>query len=114
MAVFVTTNDSNELLQEIKKAIDDRTIVTWEYDSDGDFTHSPDQWKNKAWMRPHVEEGKIVFGIVDRKDINLTITEYAVFHGRFVEMLLEHFDRKCSDIRVSPLGTTYDIIKVTK
>lgn len=113
MAVFVSTDKASELLSEIKKAIDDHDVVTWEYDSEGDFTHVPEQWKGRAWLRPHIETNRIVFGIVDRKDVNLSIDEYAVFHGRFVEMLLEHFDKKCTDIRVSPLGTEYDII-VTK
>lgn len=114
MAVFVNIDNPELFLQNIKKKIDEKSIVSWEYDSDGDFTHSPDQWKNKAWLRPHVEANRIVFGIVDRKDCNLSVVEYAVFHGRFVEMLLEHFDKDCSDIRVSPLGTNYDIIKETK
>lgn len=113
MAVFINTDNPTELLSEIKKAIDKREIVTWEYDNDGDFTHTPEQWRKKAWLRPHVEPNRLIFGIVDRKDINLSIDEYAVFHGRFVEMILEHFDKKCSEIKVSPLGTKYDII-VTK
>lgn len=113
MAVFVSTDNANELLSDIKKAIDSHRIITWEYDSEGDFTYNVEQWKGRAWMRPHVEANRIVFGIVDRKDVNLSVDEYAIFHGRFVEMLLEHFDKMFSDIRVSPLGTKYDII-VTK
>lgn len=113
MAIFVSTEKASELLAEIKKAIDIHEIVTWEYDSDGDFTHVPEQWKNKAWLRPYIETNRLVFGIVDRKDVNLSLDEYAIYHGRFIEMLLEHFDKQCGEIQVSPLGTDYDVI-VTK
>ena len=114
MAIFVTVDNPASFVQDIKKGIDEKTIQTWEYDSDGDFTHSPDQWKNSAWIRPHEEAKRVVFGIVDRKDRNSSVVEYAVFHGRFVEMLLEHFDSRCEEISVSPMGTSYDIIEMTK
>jgi len=41
----------------------------------------------------------------------MTIVEYAVYHGRFVEMLLTHFDKECDAIEVSPLATSYDRVK---
>jgi len=111
MAVFVTADSPSQLVAEVKKAIDEKKVETWEYDSDGDFTHIPEQWRECAWMRPHVEASRVVFGIIDRSDRNLSVVEYAVYHGRFVEMLLEHFDKVCKDINVSPMGTSYDVIK---
>ena len=42
MAVIVKTGDPAGLLKKIKKAIDDKHIETWSYDSDGDFTHTPE------------------------------------------------------------------------
>ena len=44
----------------------------------------------------------------------MTVNEYAVFHGRFVEMLLDNYDHMCSSIEVTPLGTKYDSISVKK
>lgn len=81
-------------------------------DSDGDFTHSVEQWKFRAWIRPHVESERVVFAILCRNDKNLSVAEYAVYHGRFVEMLLCHFDKVCQSIDVTPLASQYDKISI--
>jgi hypothetical protein len=93
MAVIVKLSDPSALLKEIKKAIDDKKIETWSYDKDGDFTHTPSQWKNKAWLRPKIYTGELRFGILKPTDTTLTTEVYAVYHGRFIEMLLAHFDK---------------------
>lgn len=90
--IKVSTNDPAGLLAAVKKAIDDRKVVTWEYDKAGDFTHTPAQWHAKAWLRPSMAEGALLFGIVKRNDESLTDEYYAVYHGRFIEMLAAHFD----------------------
>lgn len=64
MSVRVTTTKPKALLSSIKQAIDDKKIETWEYDSDGDFTHSPKQWKNEAWMRPMIDDGRLILKII--------------------------------------------------
>jgi hypothetical protein len=94
MAVRVFCSQPQELLIEIKAAIGVGTVQTWALDSDGDFTHSPEQWKNKAWFRPEVQTDRIIFKILGRKTKRMTKGEYAVYHGRFIEMLLSHFDSK--------------------
>lgn len=38
------------ILAVLKRKIDNKEIDTWEYDEDGDFTHSASQRKNKAWL----------------------------------------------------------------
>ena len=50
-----------------------------------------------------------MFFVIRRKGVDMTIVEYAVYHGRFVEMLLAHFNKECDAIEVSPLATNYDI-----
>lgn len=110
MSIYVRTENPKGLINKIKQAIDNNSIDTWAYDSEGDFTHNVDQWRYSAWMRPHIESGRIIFAILCRKDKNLSMVEYAVYHGRFVEMLLRHFDKDCQSIDVSPLGTSYDVI----
>jgi hypothetical protein len=92
MALIVVTPGPNGLLAAIKKAIDDGDIDTWEYDEDGDFTHVPPQWNKKAWLRPVVTSGLLQFGLLGQKGIAMTKTIYGVYHGRFIEMLLTHFD----------------------
>ena len=45
MAVHILTSTPNTLLTKIKAAIDKGEIDTWSYDANGDFTHTPEQWK---------------------------------------------------------------------
>lgn len=96
MALSVKTDNPTGLLASIKKAIDDNEIATWSYDKDGDFTHTPDQWKNKAWLRPKAEEVELRFLIISPKDTIITKMVSGIYHGRFIEMLTSHFDKKFS------------------
>lgn len=110
MAIFVKTKTPNALIKKIKEAIDNNAIDTWSYDQQGDFTHETEQWARRAWIRALPENGRVVFYVLCRRDKSMSVTEYAVYHGRFVEMLLAHFDKECEDITVSPLATSYDCI----
>lgn len=103
MAIFVETNSPQSLVDKIKEAIDQNKIDTWSYDSDGDFTHNVDQWRYNAWIRPIVEDKRVVFAILGRTDVPLSVVDYGVYHGRFVEMLLTHLDSQCSNIMVTPM-----------
>jgi hypothetical protein len=97
MAIVVNTPNPKGLLEGIKKGIDKGTVDTWIYDKDGDFTHEPEQWKNQAWLRPHISFGILQFGLLGPKDTIITKTVYGVHHGRFIEMLLTHFDKEFSN-----------------
>jgi|ERR1051326_397473 hypothetical protein len=92
MAIIVKTNNPSGLLSSIHKAIDDNKVETWSYDREGDFTHTPSQWKGQAWLRPRTYAGELRFGIIKRQDVELSKLIYGVYHGRFIEMLLVHFD----------------------
>ncbi len=95
---------ADDLLKEINVLIGLNRIQTWEYDSMGDYTMNPPQWRKQAWMRFQKEAGnKIKFGIVQRRDVNLSKEVYAVYHGRFTEMLLAHFDDHIISIEVSSM-----------
>lgn len=94
MAILVSTDAPGVLLANIRKAIDDKKVVTWSYDASGDFTHDPEQWKHDAWLRPTVQKGQLVFGIIKNQTRALTDVIYGVYHGRFVEMLLTHHSHK--------------------
>ena len=98
MALIVSTSKPSALLGAIKKAIDDKKIETWECDKDGDFTHKPDQWRNQAWLRPVVGNGELKFGLLGKQNIPMTKLIYGVYHGRFIEMLLSHFDNDFSSV----------------
>lgn len=89
-------------LNLLKKKIDDHEIDTWEYDEDGDFTHSALQWKNKAWFTHHIQENELVFGILGRKDTKLSLMEYSVYHGRFTELLMNHLAKYIMSFEITP------------
>jgi hypothetical protein len=112
MAVIVKTSDPAGLLAAIRKAIDDGHVVTWSYDADGDFTHTPEQWKFKAWMRPSIPTsptGEIRFYILHNRNVNMTRAIYGVYHGRFIEMLLSHFDTRFQNATATAMPITGDV-----
>jgi hypothetical protein len=111
MAVIVHATDPAALLQAIRAAIKDGSVQTWSVDSDGDFTHSPDQWRLKAWFRPKTADGRIIFRILTPQKTTMTKVTYAVYHGRFIEMLLNHFDTQFQNVSASALPTEGDQVK---
>ena len=90
--IVVVTSSPKKLLRLIREAIEQSAIETWSYDSDGDFTHSPPQWVHRAWLRPQLLAGRLNLTIVAPQGAPITSPAYAVYHGRFIEMLLAHFD----------------------
>ena len=99
MSLTAVTNRPKAMLARIKQLIDEGKIVTWQYDADGDFTHTPDQWRNHAWFRPYVEAGQLRFGIITGGVMTHVI--YGVFHGRFIEMLATHVTDYYSEVAAS-------------
>jgi hypothetical protein len=93
MAIHFKTSTPNKLLRTYKEAVDHRRVETWAYDSDGDFTHTADQWNKKAWFRPKIKTGEeLVFYILCPREVRITKTIYAIYHGRFIESFLRHCD----------------------
>ena len=110
MAVRVFSENPKSLLMRVKAAIDDGSIETWSVDADGDFTHTPEQWRNRAWFRPVISEDKIVFNILGPKSKPISRTVYGIYHGRLIEMFLTHFDQKFSRASATALPVTGDRI----
>lgn len=108
MAVIIKTTNPSGLLASIKKSIDTKKIETWSYDSDGYFTHTPEQWKFKAWFKAKEYQGELRFGIFAPKDTNMSKMIYGLYHGRFIEMLLIHFDTDFSDVMATAQQTEPD------
>jgi hypothetical protein len=92
MAVMVSCANPQGLLNKIKSAIQGGTVQTWSVDSDGDFTHTPEQWRYEAWFRPSIEQDKLVFFVLGKRTQAMSKAVYGVYHGRLIEMLLTHFD----------------------
>jgi hypothetical protein len=110
MAVNVSCGDPQRLLNQIKAAARKKSLETWVLDSDGDFTHSRQQWQSKAWFRPRVEVGNLAFYILGPKGVRMSREVYAVYHGRFIEMLLTHFDEKFYSATATALPMVGDAV----
>ena len=111
MAITISTKTPKKLLAAYKKAIDDGHIRTWSYDSDGDFTHTADQWIRKAWLRPKIIEGtSLRLFILAPKETKLTSTIYAIYHGRFIESVLTHCDELFQSANASAMPEMGDIV----
>lgn len=111
MSVIVKTrNNPINFVEDIKSLISDGRIISWSYDKDGDFTLTHEQWRFHAWFRPNIQNDSIIFALIGRNDQNMSVADYAVYHGKFIEMLLRHFDQKCSDVQATPLATKYDYV----
>ncbi len=110
MALNVYCSDPAGLLAAIRKAIREREVDTWLMDKDGDFTHSPEQWRYRAWLRPKVRDDLLVFNILGRRNEKMSKTVYAVYHGRFAEILLTHFDGEFTRLSATALATPGDSV----
>ena len=108
MGVVVNCSGPEALLRSIYKAIDEGHVRTWICDKDGDFTHEPEQWRRKAWLRPVVAFGALKFGLLGPTGVLMTKPIYGVYHGRFIEMLLTHFDADFTNVFASACGNEVD------
>lgn len=111
MSITVLSSDPAQLLSDIKAAIQKKSVETWAIDADGDFFHTPDQWRGEAWFRPSVNQGMLVFGLLKRKDKEMTKLIYGIYHGRFIEMLLVHFDTQFGNVLATALISSDDYCK---
>ena len=108
--ITIHTSKPADLLKQIRAAIDSNSIDTWSYDKVGDFTHTPPQWFKKAWLRPTVAPGQLRLAIIAQKDVKMSKEVYGVYHGRFIEMALVHFDNLFTKAEASALATVSDNI----
>jgi len=115
MALKIKTTRPQVLLNAIYTKIDKKEILTWDYDDDRDLTHisRSKQWKNKAWLHPSISGDILEFSLIGQKDVEMTCVIYAVYHGRFIEMLLSHFDRQFEIADVTAIGSSTDNFETT-
>jgi hypothetical protein len=110
MSIILNTSDPSGLLSAFKKAINERRVVTWAYDKDGDFTHTTEQWKNKAWFSPRISIGQLKFVIIPPQNQNISREVYAIYHGRFAESMLAHFDDRFSSSIATAMPDSGDLV----
>ncbi len=109
MAITVATDDPRGLLDAIKASIKESRIETWQF-KDGYFTHTPEQWRYKAFLKPSIGVQVLTLNIIRPKDARVSAEVYAVYHGRFIEMLLAHFDRTFGSASASAIATAEDLV----
>lgn len=110
MSLAFATPIPGDLLIHFKKLIDQKHVVTWAHNRDGDFTHTPDQWRGKAWLRPSIQGGQLTFSILRPHGAVVSSVVYAVYHGRFIEAMLTHCDRYFSTCSATALATSIDSV----
>lgn len=104
MAINIATADPTALFSAIKKAINEGHVETWQFDQNGYLTHSPSQWRNLAWLKPSIQQGTLTLNIIRPKDGHVSSEIYAVYHGRFIEMVLAHFDKMFTSADASAMA----------
>lgn len=109
MALVVASPDPNGCLRSLKAFVDTH-IYGWTCDSDGDFTQTDPNWRNRAWLRPRIGSGTITFTIVPPARTKVTAGVYASFHAAFVDLLLRTVDQKFNDVRVTALADKGDAL----
>lgn len=107
MAIYVSSSNPQLLVDKIYEAISQGDIDTWLIDKlhNNCLTHktSDNQWFRKAWIGYQIEPEQVVFYMIGRAGVSINVTEYAIYHGRFTEMLLAHFDHDFDYIHTSAL-----------
>jgi hypothetical protein len=112
MAINFETTTPRKLLAAFKKAIDDKHVVTWAYDNDGDFYHTPPQWKDKAWLRPVIFESQRLTLNYLTRTATTSGPDYAVYHGRFIESMLTHCDELFTSAVATSMPTNSDKVSL--
>ena len=112
MAVRLFTTDPKKLLEEIKRQIKKGEIQTWSVNTKDEFTHTTHdgQWKNKAWMRPKICDDRLLLNIIRPRGGSIPRPVYAVYHGRFIEMAIEHVSKLFTGARATPDPVEGDLV----
>jgi hypothetical protein len=99
MGVIIATADPEALLKSILARFDREPIPGWAKDGKCLSLTAP-EWSSKAYLRPIVQPGQLAIGVVPTEDHDMSNDIYAVYLGRFIEMLLAHFSDLISSVQV--------------
>ncbi|WP_236200695.1 hypothetical protein [Pseudomonas pseudonitroreducens] len=119
MSLTFFTSKPQQLLNAFNEKIEQEEpagkITTWERSDDkAYYTHKAKDWTKKAWFKPSVQEGKLVFNIIKPQNMNVTALVYAYYHGHLTETFLNHFDKSFTSAQSSALPTTGDLVSNPK
>ncbi len=96
MKIEALTENPQQLVNAINKAITDGTVKTWAIvkndQSENLYSHTPDQWAEKAMLKPQISNDRTTFFISWwAKNTEPTHEVKGYITGRFTEILLVHF-----------------------
>jgi hypothetical protein len=96
MRIDALTDSPQKLVDAINKAIKDGDLKTWKRVENNKqetlYSHTPEQWAEKAMLKPKVHSDKATFLIAwwsKNDEPTLEVKGYVL--GRFTEVLMVHF-----------------------
>lgn len=96
MKIDAVSDQPQKLLDTINKAIEEDVLKTWKKlfndKKEPLYSHTPDQWNEKAMIKPYLLDNKVSFRIswwTKNGEPSNEIKGYIL--GRFVEVLMVHF-----------------------
>jgi len=82
----------NQFEQRIRQIQQLGKITTWEKASDNiHHTHSSNNWKNKAFLKPTIYSDALVFNIIRNTNFTVDLPTYSYYHGHLIETFTNHF-----------------------
>jgi hypothetical protein len=114
VALTFSASQPDGLLKAFRKAIDDKNIKTWLYNDSGDFYHTDHQTQNRAWFRPRLTSGQLIFNAICPKGGMLPYFVYAYYHGHLTETFIFHFHDNFTVATSSAYAGNGDIVDDTK
>ena len=109
MSVHFTTNKASALLQAFNQAIEKghstQGVTTWRHlvqNGKNYYTHTAQNWKEKAWFMAVIENSQLTFVICPSKDVTLTRLNYAYYSGHLVETFTRHFPSIFNLAQITP------------
>lgn len=104
MEITVYTKNAKNLISKISKKITDNELKTWDIVQDNKnnelFSHTPDQWKEKAMLKHNICAENIKFIICwwEGEEPEEKVKGYIL--GRFIEALMVHFRNEFDNIKI--------------
>jgi hypothetical protein len=120
MAILTTTKNPKGLVAALKAAIKIRAAHTWVHRATAKykdlFTHNGEgnRFLEAAFFCPSVVAGGVIFNLYSPGSKPVEYGVWGVYHGRFVELLVNHGDDLCEFIEVPPLPTAGDVRRLSK
>lgn len=105
MRIDAITNEPQQLVNAINKAIKEGDLKTWSKlvinKDETLYSHIPEQWNEKAMPKPHIHNDKVRFSMAWwNKNEEPTEATKGYVLGRFVEILMVHFRDRFAHLEI--------------